>query len=279
MFFQSGKVTCGFKGFGLKQISAATLTWVCYRVYSDRKINTVIGYATIRDFRSSRLIRNILAVASGTAAGQAIILAFSPLITRIYSPEVFGLQGVFLSLISILSPAIALRYPMAIVVAENEDDAQRVSQLSFFIVFGLSSLIGLILLIGQQPLLALMGAEALGYLIWFLPLALFCVALQDIANFQAARLGTFRLVGIVTMVQAFVANLARVLGGLIAPVAGVLVVVTSIAPALEAALLTRGNRHLRQPTRLVRWHEARALLKKHRDFPLYRMPTDVLNSA
>jgi len=59
----------------------------------------------------SLLLRNVFAVASGTAAAQVVVFAFSPLITRIYSPEVFGLQGVFLSLIGILSPVIALRYP------------------------------------------------------------------------------------------------------------------------------------------------------------------------
>lgn len=228
--------------------------------------------------RTSSLLRNIAAVASGTAAGQVVVFAFSPLITRIYSPETFGLQGVFLSLISILSPAIALRYPMAIVVAETDTEARHLGRLAVLVAFGLSVLLGLVLLLGQGAVLALLGAEALGMLVWFLPLALFCVALQDVADYHAARAGRFRLVGIVTVVQAFVTNLARVLGGLAAPVAGVLVAVTSIAPSVQAALLGYGNRPRKPVPRLLR-AEAMALLRKHRDFPLYRVPTDVLNAA
>lgn len=232
-----------------------------------------------RRFGSSSLLRNLAAAATGTAAGQVVTFAFSPLITRIYSPEVFGLQGVFLSLLSILSPVIALRYPMAMVVAEDEADAGRLARLSMMIAFVLSLALSLLLLAARAPVLALIGAESLGLLIWFLPLALFCVALQDVADYHAARLGRFRLVGVVTVVQAFLTNLARVLGGLIAPVAGVLMAVTSIAPSIQASLLSVGGRgHRAFAPRLSR-SEAWLLMKKYAAFALYRAPTDLLNAA
>lgn len=95
----------------------------------------------MRRFSSSSLLRNISAVACGTAAGQVVVFAFSPLITRIYGPEAFGLQGVFLALISILSPAIALRYPMAIVVAETDGEFRHIARLAVRVAFGLSTLL------------------------------------------------------------------------------------------------------------------------------------------
>lgn len=238
------------------------------------------GSSFMSAMASSPIFRNVLAVASGTVSGQVVVFAFSPLITRIYGPEIFGLQGVFLALISILSPIVALRYPLAIVVAKNDGEAQQLSRLSLLIAFGISCVLGLVLLVGQsQQILGLLGAESIGSMIWFLPLALFCVALQDVANFSAARLSAFRVVGIVTVTQAFIVNLARVLGGLVAPVAGVLVMVTSLAPGLQAAMLNYGTRTRRQPAQPLLPTDTAALLKEHRDFPLYRMPTDVLNAA
>lgn len=227
----------------------------------------------------SILVRNVFVVASGSAAAQVIVFAFSPLITRIYSPETFGLQGVFLSLVGILSPVIALRYPMAIITAETDAEALRLSRLSLLIAGGIAALLWLILLAGGQTVLQLLGAEGLGALILFLPLALFAVALQDITDYCAARLGAFRLVGLVAVLQAFVTNLARVLGGLAAPVAATLVAVTALAPAVKAAMLRIGARELRRPTPSLSRVEARARLFRHRDFPIYRMPTDVLNAA
>lgn len=208
-----------------------------------------------------------------------VVLAFSPLITRIYSPEVFGLQGVFLSLVSILSPVAALRYPMAIVIAQDDEAASEIARLSLLIAFGISCLFSLMLAVGQHQVRWLLGAETLGGLIWFLPLALFCVALQDLAAFRAVRFSAFRLVGAATVTQAFLMNLARVLGGLITPTAGILVAVTSVAPSVQAFLLHIGLRKRMATARPKSHVEALTLLKRHRDFPLYRMPNDVLNAA
>lgn len=224
-------------------------------------------------------MRNIAAVASGTAAAQVVVVAFSPVITRIYSPETFGLQGVFLSLVSILSPVIALRYPLAIITAETWDEALRLGRLSLMVAVGVAGLMWLILLTGGQIAVSLLGAEGLGSLILFLPLALLCVTLQDVANFKAARQGVFRLVGLVSVLQAFVTNVARIVGGLISPVAAVLVAITTLAPAIKAAMLMAGARDLRRPASGLTRGETLNLLNKHRDFPVYRMPTDVLNSA
>ena len=227
----------------------------------------------------SLLVRNVFAVASGTAAAQVVVFAFSPLITRIYSPETFGLQGVFLSLVGILSPVIALRYPMAIMTAETDDEALRLSRLSLMIAGGIATLLWLILLVGRQTVLQFLGAEGLGALILFLPLALIAVAFQDITDYRAARLGAFRLVGLVAVLQAFVTNLARVLGGLAAPVAATLVTITALAPALKAVMLRAGAHDLRRKVSDHTRVDAREILHRHRDFPLFRMPTDVLNAA
>ncbi|WP_417248567.1 lipopolysaccharide biosynthesis protein [Celeribacter sp.] len=228
--------------------------------------------------RSSTLVRNIAVVASGTAAAQVIVVAFSPLITRIYGPEVFGLQGVFLSLVGILSPVIALRYPMAIITASNEDDARQLARLSLLISAGIAGILWIGLIAGGETVARLLGADGLGALILFLPLALLSIAYQDVMSFRAARLGAFKLVGRVEILQAFLTNLARVLGGLWAPIAAALVVVTSLAPTVKAVMLRSGAIELRQPSPTLTKEKALELLKIHRDFPIYRMPTDVLNA-
>ena len=63
----------------------------------------------LKEFFKSTLVKNILTVASGAVSAQIILLLFAPIITRIFGPEVFGLQGIFLSVISILSPIVTLR--------------------------------------------------------------------------------------------------------------------------------------------------------------------------
>lgn len=242
--------------------------------HSKRRIGSLI-----ERMKSSSLIRNLAAVTSSAALAQAIVFAFSPLITRIYGPEAFGAQGVFLSLISILTPAIALRYPMAIVTAQRDTEAQYLARISLQIAAALAVFLFLILLLFHGPISGLLGADILGYLILFLPVALFCVALQDVTTYQAARLNQFGLVAKVTIIQAFVINAARVLGGLLAPIAATLIAITAVVPSLQALQLWRRTKDKLPRASRSRARQTRAILRKHREFPLYRVPTDVLNAA
>lgn len=223
-------------------------------------------------------MRSVFAVASGTALAQVVVVAFSPLITRVYSPEVFGLQGVFLSLISILGPLIALRYPMAIITADSDDEALKIGRLALYVAIAVACIMWGVLLVGGQTVTTLIGAEGLGYLVFLLPVALLSVAVQNVSDFRAARLGAFRLVGIVSVLQALVTNLARVLGGLWSPVAAILIAVTTLAPAVKSAMLMVGSKKMRARAPALTRSEAIALLKKHRDFPIFRAPTDLIHA-
>lgn len=209
---------------------------------------------------------------------QALAFAFSPLITRIYTPEAFGIQGVFIASVSLLWPFVALRYSMAIVVAESDTEVRGLVRLSLFVAASVSVGITIILLGARQPLLSLFGIQEVGPLIWFLPLALFLVALQDTMDFRAARLGAFRVVGVVTALQALVVNLTRVIGGLIHPTAAALIVVTSFSYGAQASMLRLGlGRRLKSKTS-ARPASLGFLARKYREFPLFRMPADMINA-
>ena len=209
---------------------------------------------------------------------QAVVFAFSPLITRIYSPEAFGIQGVFIASISLLWPLAALRYPMAIVVADSESEVRGLVRLSLGIAAAVSSVIAIIILSLRQPLLSLFGIEQVGPLIWFLPLALFLVAFQDTMDFRATRLGAFRFMGVVSILQALVVNTTRVVGGLIYPAAASLIVVTTLSYGAQASMLRLGLKRRLPSERNERPTSLSILLVKYREFPLFRMPADMVNA-
>jgi len=52
----------------------------------------------------SKFLRSVAVVAFGTAGAQAITMAFSPVITRLYGPEAFGLLGVFMAMPQVSVP-------------------------------------------------------------------------------------------------------------------------------------------------------------------------------
>ena len=89
-----------------------------------------------------RLRRAVVVLMTGSAFGQLLVLAASPLLTRLYTPEDFGVLGVFTALLMIFGIAVSLRYELAIPLAE--DDARMVNLLALSLVLTLlvSSLFG-----------------------------------------------------------------------------------------------------------------------------------------
>jgi O-antigen/teichoic acid export membrane protein len=78
----------------------------------------------------SKLIRNFTTIASSTVLTQAAMLAVMPLLTRLYSPKVFGLFAIFSSLHAILLIISTLKYDTAIVIPADDGTARNLLVLS-----------------------------------------------------------------------------------------------------------------------------------------------------
>ena len=72
----------------------------------DRKDQTIFAINTAKVF-------------SGNFLSQAILILTTPVITRLFPPEEFGLFGVFATIVSFLTVVICLKYELAIVVTER----------------------------------------------------------------------------------------------------------------------------------------------------------------
>jgi O-antigen/teichoic acid export membrane protein len=88
----------------------------------------------------SKLIRNFTTIASSTVLTQAAMLAVMPLLTRLYSPDVFGLFAIFSSLHAILLIISTLKYDTAIVIPADDATARTLLVLSS----GLSVIVALV---------------------------------------------------------------------------------------------------------------------------------------
>jgi len=228
-------------------------------------------------------VSNVTVVASGTAAAQVIAMAFAPLITRIYGAEAFGLLGVFNALVAILAPVAALTYPIAIVLPKEDREARALARLSLFTAIAVSCAATVVLLVGGEWLLALLDSEIIAPYLMLVPLSMLFSALLQIAHQWLIRKKRFDVRAKIAAIQAFVLNAAKTGIGLINPVAGVLVVLSTLGNGLHAAMLWLGIRKSRSLVNTPAREEKRQTsLKKlaieYYDFPLYRAPQLFLNA-
>ena len=88
---------------------------------------------------SNKILKNVLILTSGATVGYLIILLTSPILTRLYSPEEFGVLALYISVVGVLTPLITLKYELAIPLAPNERAAIAIVLLSFILAFIIKS--------------------------------------------------------------------------------------------------------------------------------------------
>ena len=78
----------------------------------------------VAKIRNNPLVRQIGTVFTGGAIGQLIVLITAPIITRLFTPEDFGIFALFLSIASMIGNNSQLAYYQAIVIPRKEETAQ-----------------------------------------------------------------------------------------------------------------------------------------------------------
>ena len=74
----------------------------------------------------SEFARNILTLMTGTAIAQAIPIAISPILTRLYSPEDFGVFALYMGVVSIGGILATGRYEMSVMLPKKDSDAMKI---------------------------------------------------------------------------------------------------------------------------------------------------------
>ena len=136
--------------------------------------------------------RNVVTLMTGTTFAQALAIIVAPILTRLYSPEDFGILAVFTSIVGILSVISCGRYEIAIVVAEDDEEASSLAVLALVlgIVFGITILI---LIIIFKSWILTFNYKNIDMWIWILPVSLTVMAIYQVLNYWNIRLQEYRL--------------------------------------------------------------------------------------
>ena len=78
----------------------------------------------------SDFTKNVLILMTGTTMAQAIPIAVLPILSRLYSPDDFGVLAIFISLSFIFGSIANGRYELAIVLPKDDRSALNIVVLS-----------------------------------------------------------------------------------------------------------------------------------------------------
>lgn len=136
---------------------------------------------------------NVLKLAGGTAGGQILAVAFSPILTRLYGPEKFGTLATFISIATLISVVSSLRYELAIAIPEEDDEAVSIVRLCVVLVLSSTALLLILYLFPRSITFAFLANKEPIQLFWVLPFGVFFTGLCNISNYWAIRRKKFGL--------------------------------------------------------------------------------------
>jgi len=86
----------------------------------------------------SEFSRNVLTLMTGTTIAQAIPIAISPILTRIYTPKDFGVFVLYMLIASVVAVIATGSYEHAIMLPKKDEDARNIFSLGFMITSDIS---------------------------------------------------------------------------------------------------------------------------------------------
>ncbi len=140
----------------------------------------------------SEFSRNVLTLMTGTTIAQAIPIAISPILTRIYAPEDFGIFSLYIGIVNFIAIVATARYEMAIVLPKSEKEAINILALSILITISIVFVITLIILFFKESILTTLNANSLGNIIYLVPLSILLAGLAQSFNYWSNRKEYFK---------------------------------------------------------------------------------------
>lgn len=163
----------------------------------------------------SDFLRNVLTLMTGTTLAQAIPIATMPLLTRLYTPEDFGVLALYMSLAGMISVIITARYEVAVMLPERDEDAASLVVLSVFIAGTISFLLLIVVFVFNQNIQALLNNTAIGPWLYLLPITVFVTGLWQALNYWNNRAKKFKRLAVSRVAQGGGMTVAQfLLGGL-----------------------------------------------------------------
>lgn len=228
--------------------------------------------------KSNSAIKDVSFVAGGTAISQAIAILMLPVLSRIYTPDNFGIAAVFASAVTILSGISGLRYYLAIPLPKSERYANAVIILSLIIQFVFSLLLCLFLIITDFNFFTKIRLEGLYQYRYLVPIGVFLIGLYVTFTQWAIRSKSFSTIGKTKISQSIAGNVAKVILGLLDLKPLGLLLGEIISRASGITTLYKGIVSTRGVPKTTK-RDILRVAAKYRNFPLFDIWTAFLNTA
>jgi O-antigen/teichoic acid export membrane protein len=229
-------------------------------------------------FSKGRAARDVATLVSGTVIGQLAVVAASPILTRLYTPENFGVLAVYVALIGVIGVIAGLRYELAIPLPKLIGGAVNLLALSLIFVAVITLfLIGFIFIFYDQ-IPRWLNAPAIANYLFFIPVGVFLTGIYQAFNYWAIRRKSFISIARTKMQQGIGGAGAQVGLGLLHFGLIGLIIGQIIGQSAGIIALMRGAYHNdKLQIKRISWSRISLMAMQYSRFPKYTTWQSLLN--
>lgn len=227
----------------------------------------------------SSMFRGVVTILIGSSIARIIGFATIPILTRIYTPEDYGLLALYLSFITVLSQSFSLRYVQAIPLPRSELVAFNLFILCVKTIFISIILFSIIFWLLGERILNFFSMDALIPYSWLIILGSGLMAFYELLNLWATRNRQYKKISISQFNESVVGSISKIglgiftikpegliLGLIASQIAGIL---TLLKDAVRVFFKFKTRTSLQSQYFLARYFQG---------FVWFRLPSQVLMS-
>ena len=226
----------------------------------------------------NRIVKDSAKLLSANIVAQAIGLLVYPVLTRLYSPDDFGLLNLFTSIAGIAVLFATAEFQYAIVLPKENKKASALTALSLIILLAVTVIIALTVPFSKL-IAAAFKAPDFTKIYWLLPFFVLLTGLWNILNYSYLRNQQYTRLSGYQISQSILSAVGKWGFGFAGkttiglPLATVLAQFGSLGVSVALAW-----KKLRANWEKVLWSDCRAVAVEYRNFPMFNLPRSLVNS-
>lgn len=217
----------------------------------------------------SEFVSNVLKLVSGSIIAQIIGILLIPIITRLYTPEDFGIFQLFLSISSIIAIFSCLSYQLAIMLPKDDEDSANIVALCVILITIISIISGSIFIIFSDGIGKVLNAPGISPYFIFLPLVVFLSGIIFVMTYWVSRRKQFGLIAAAQVTSSVSSKAAQIGAGLYSASSLGLIAGLIAGNIVSLVVLLRQINADISLFRAVTWKGIQNIARRYKRFPIY----------
>lgn len=226
---------------------------------------------------SGNVFRGMLTLIMGSGLARIVGLASIPILTRLYSPEDYGVLAIYTSIVAVLVPILTLRYVTAIPLPNTDAMAFNLFMLCVKLILVGTLLISLVLGFFGETVLGWFSMQEFAYLWWLIAIGVMGTATYELFSLWATRKKDYKVIAKTQFTQSLTGNVVKIGLGLLSLTPLGLVIGQLVAQSGGVgSLFKNAYKDFKKLYPSLNTKKQKFVAKYYQDFPWFRLPSQFL---